>query len=71
MKYLFRFVDESKRLIVTQCNQHAEAVARIDEVSEKFDHLSALTAEQRNDVNIWTNKCTEMAKNIEKCKWKM
>lgn len=53
--------------MIEQCNQHAEAVARIDEVSEQSDHLSAMASEQQNDLEILTNKCMEMAQNIEQC----
>lgn len=60
--------DESKRHAIEQCNQYAEAVARIDEVSEQFDHFSAMASEQQNDLKILTNKCMEMAQNIEQCK---
>lgn len=66
----FLFQDESKRHIVGQCNQHAEAIAKIDEVSEQFDHLSVLSCEQQNDAKMLTNKCAELATNVEQCEWR-
>lgn len=67
--FKFSISDENKRLIIEQCNQHAEAVAKIDEVSEQFDYLSILSTDQQNDVKTLNDKCVELAQNIEICEF--
>lgn len=47
-----------------RCNRLTDAIARIDEVSEQFDRLKALAADQRNNLHLLNAKCAEMEASI-------
>lgn len=61
--------DESKRYLIELCNLYAEAVAKIDEVSDEYDHLRILSVEQQNELDLSTKKCAEIAEQIVICKF--
>lgn len=51
------------------CNLYAEAVAKVDELSDEYDHLRILSVQQQNELDLSTKKCAAIAEQIVICKF--